>query len=98
MSDLTCKILGTTFPSPIWLGSGTISENKERVDKFLKSEVGVIVPRTTRFKYSLGRKFHPSYHLNINLDEKWMRNCEWTGNLINYWQPYLKELSKTKKL
>jgi len=98
MSDLTCKILGTTFPSPIWLGSGTISENKERVDKFLKSEVGVIVPRTTRFKYSLGRKFHPSYHLNINLDEKWMRNCEWTGNLINYWQPYLKELSKTKKI
>ncbi|MDP2684836.1 MAG: 4Fe-4S binding protein [bacterium] len=98
MSNLTYKILGTTFSSPIWLGSGTISENKERVDRFLKSEVGAIVPRTTRFKYAPGRKFHPSYHLDINMNEKWMRNCEWTGNLINYWQPYLKELSKTKKI
>jgi len=98
MSDLTCKILGTTFSNPIWLGSGTISENKERIDKFLKSEVGAIVPRTTRLKYAPGRKFHPSYHLDINTNEKWMRNCEWTGNLINYWQPYLKKLSKTKKI
>ncbi len=98
MSDLKCKILGTTFSSPIWLGSGTISENKERVDKFLKSEVGAIVPRTTRFKYAPGRKSHPSYHLDINMNEKWMRNCEWTGNLINYWRPYLKELSKTRRI
>ncbi len=98
MSDLTCKILGTTFLNPIWLGSGTISENKERVDSFLKSGVGVIVPRTTRFKYAPGRKSHPSYHLDINMNEKWMRNCEWTGNLIDYWQSYLKELSKTKKI
>ncbi len=98
MADLSCKILGTTFSSPIWLGSGTITNNKKRIDKFLKSEVGAIVPRTTRLKYAPGRKFHPSYHLNINRNEKIIRNCEWTGNLITYWQPYLKELSKTKKI
>lgn len=68
MSDLTCKILGTTFSSPIWLGSGTVLENKERVDKFLKSKVGAMVPRTTRFKYAPDRKSHPSYHLDINME------------------------------
>ncbi len=98
MSKLSCKILGTTFSNPIWLGSGTISDNKERVDKLLKSKAGAIIPRTTRFKYAPGRKAHPSYHLDINIDEKWIRNCEWTGNLINYWQSYLKELSKSKKI
>jgi dihydroorotate dehydrogenase (NAD+) catalytic subunit len=98
MSDLTCKILGATFPNPIWLGSGTIVENKERVDNFLTSEVGGIIPRTTRLKYSPGRKSHPSYHLDINMDQKWIRNCEWTGNLIDYWQPYLEELSKSQKI
>jgi len=98
MANLSCKILGATFSNPIWLGSGTISEKKERVDKFLKSKAGAIVPRTTRFKYAPGRKSHPSYHLDININEKWIRNCEWTGNLIDYWQPYLKKLSKTKKI
>ena len=98
MANLSCKILESTFPNPIWLGSGTITNSKERIDKFLKSDVGAIIPRTTRFKYASGRKFHPSYHLNINKKEKWIRNCEWTGNLINYWQPYLKELSATKRV
>lgn len=70
MVNLSCKILGSTFPNPIWLGSGTITNTKERIDKFLKSDVGAIVPRTTRFKYASGRKFHPSYHLNINKKEK----------------------------
>lgn len=98
MLNLSCKILGTTFSNPIWIGSGTITENKERINKFLESEVGAIVPRTTRFKYAPGRKSHPSYHLDIDINKKSIRNCEWTGHLINYWQPYLKELSKTKKI
>ena len=82
MVSLSCKVLGNVFQNPIWLGSGTITDNKKRVDKFLKSEVGAIVPRTTKFKYAPGRKSHPSYHLDINKKEKWIRNCEWTGNLI----------------
>ena len=98
MSNLTCKILGTTFQSPIWIGSGTITETKERVDKFLKSKVGAIVPRTTRFEFAPGRKNHPSYHLDINKKEKWMRNCEWTGNILDYWREQLKELSESGKI
>jgi len=98
MANLSCKILGTTFLNPIWLGSGTITENKKRVDKFLKSKIGAIVPRTTRLKFAPGRKSHPSYHLDINKKENWMRNCEWTGNLIDYWQDYLRELSETNRV
>ena len=98
MSDLSCKILGVTFSNPIWIGSGSITEKKERIDKLLRSDAGAIIPRTTRLKYAPGRKMHPSYHLDINASEKWMRNCEWTGDLIDYWEPYLKELSKTKKI
>lgn len=70
MVNLSCKILGTTFSNPIWLGSGTITENKERVDKFLKSRVGAVIPRTTRFEFALNRKSHPSYHLDINKKEQ----------------------------
>ncbi len=98
MVNLSCKILGTTFSNPIWLGSGTITENKKRIDKFLESKVGVIIPRTTRFKFAPNRKFHPSYHLDINKKEKWMRNCEWTGNVLDYWREYLEELSETNRV
>ena len=98
MLDLSCKILGATFSSPIWLGSGTITENKERVDKFLKTKVGAIIPRTTRLEFAHNRKSHPSYHLDINEKEKWMRNCEWTGNIIKYWQKDLEELSETNRI
>ncbi len=91
------KLIGEIFSNPIWLGSGTLSETKERIDRFLKSKVGAVVTRTTRFRHDPGREIHPSYHLDIKLNEKSIRNCEWTGKLINYWQPYLKELSETKR-
>lgn len=98
MSNLSCKILGTVFSNPIWVGSGTISEKKEKIDKILESKTGAVIPRTTRLKYAPGRKIHPSYHLDININEEKIRNCEWTGNLIDYWEPYLKKLSKTKRI
>jgi dihydroorotate dehydrogenase len=98
MSDLSSKIFRDTFLNPIWVGSGTITERKERVDKFLKSKTGLIIPRTTRLKYAPSRERHPSYHLDINLEEKKIRNCEWTGDVVDYWKPYLEELSKSKRV
>jgi dihydroorotate dehydrogenase (NAD+) catalytic subunit len=98
MADLSCKILGNKFQNPIWLGSGSITENRTRIKKYQDSKIGAIIPRTTRKEYAPGRKSHPSYHLDINQKEKWMRNCEWTGNLISYWQPCLEEFSDTKKI
>ena len=98
MANLSCKILNKKFLNPIWLGSGTITDRKLRVDKFLHSRAGVVIPRTTRVEYSTNGKNHPSYHLHFNLKEGFIRNCEWTGRLINYWKPYLKELSKTGKV
>lgn len=96
--NLSCNILGTEFSSFVWLGSGSLTEKNEDVCKFLSSGVGAIIPRTTRLKYATGRHQHPSFHLHINQEEKWMRNCEWTGDTIKYWIPYLKELAETRKV
>ena len=95
--NISCKILGRDFINPIWLGSGSLADNNEKILRFLKSSVGAIVPRTTRLAYAEGREKHPSYHLDINFKERWIRNCEWTGNVIEYWVPYLEELSRNKK-
>ena len=98
MADLSCKILGNVFSSPVWIGSGSLTENKERIESLFESRAGAIIARTTRLKYAKGRKTHPSYHLDINKKEKWIRNCEWTGNTISYWEPYLKEMSKQGRI
>ncbi len=96
--DLSCNILGTKFDNPIWLGSGSIADNKTKVDRFLASRVGAIIPRTTRLEYAPGRETHPSYHLYIDPRKKMMRNCEWTGNILDYWRPYLLELAASKRV
>ncbi len=98
MADLTCKLFKKNFSNPIWVASGTITEKKEKVDYFLKSSAGIIIPRTTRLKHYLGRTSHPSYHLDINYKEKSIRNCEWTGEMISYWEPFLSELAETEKV
>jgi dihydroorotate dehydrogenase len=96
--DLSCTILGKKFSNPIWLGSGSLTEKYEGINNFLNSSVGAIVPRTTRLKYAPGRTKHPSFHLYMNRREKWMLNCEWTGNTIKYWLPYLEKIAKDGKV
>lgn len=96
--NLSCEILKNKFSNPIWLGSGSLADSDEKIRKFLLSEAGAIVPRTTRLNYAPGRQKHPSYHLDVNTREKWIRNCEWTGNVIEYWMPYLEKLSKTNRI
>ncbi len=98
MANLTFKLFKKDFLNPIWVASGTITEKKEKVDYFLKSSAGIIIPRTTRLKHYLGRISHPSYHLDINYKEKSIRNCEWTGETISYWQPFLSELAETENV
>lgn len=96
--NLACEILGKRFPNPVWLASGTLTEGIEQVDSFLNSEAGAIIPRTTRLKYAPGREKHPSPQLEINLQEGWMRNCEWTGATIDYWAPHLNSLAETGRV
>lgn len=96
--NLSCKILGTKFSNPIWLGSGSLVEDYSKVKIFLDTKTGALVPRTTRLKYEPGRRRHPSRHLQLNINDGWIRNCEWTGNIINYWLPYLEELAKTERV
>ncbi len=98
MANLMIELFGHKFLNPIWLGSGSLVDSQEKVKKYLKTDIGAIVPRTTRLNYAPNRSKHPSYHLDLDLTEKTIRNCEWTGNLITYWLPFLATNSKSGKI
>lgn len=96
--DMKCRVLGKEFSNPIFLGSGSLDETIEKVHKFLATNVGAVVPRTTRFEYAPGRNKHPSPHLDIQQKSKAMRNAEWTGYPIDYWRPFLEEVSRERRI
>jgi len=95
-TDISVKVLGRKFNNPIVLGSGTLGDSMKRVNIFLDSKVGGVIPRTTRLHHAPGRDHHPSPHLNVMPGGN-MRNSEWTGPTIDYWRPYLHELSKNSR-
>lgn len=97
-ASLTSEVLGQKFSNPIFLGSGSLDETVEKVRKFLATDVGAVVPRTTRLVYAPGRDRHPSPHLDIQQKDRAMRNAEWTGFPIDYWRPYLDEIVKEKRV
>jgi dihydroorotate dehydrogenase/NAD-dependent dihydropyrimidine dehydrogenase PreA subunit len=91
---LVTKLFDTLFDNPVFLGSGTLIEKYEQIDKYIQFGVGLVVPRTTRLIKD--RPNNPSPCLYQNGEN--MLNAEWTGNDINYWRPYLEKLSKTHKV
>lgn len=93
-TDLSIEVLGRKFKNPIVLGSGTLGDSIERVNLFLASKVGGVIPRTTRLHFAPGRDRHPSPHLDVMPGGN-MRNAEWTGATIDYWRPFLGELSES---
>lgn len=97
-ANLSCELLGTRFHNPIILGSGSLDERVDQVNTFLQTNVGAIVPRTTRLEYAPGRDVHPSPHLDIQRKMRAMRNAEWTGYPIEYWRPHLEELAQTQRV
>jgi len=92
-TDLSIELLGRKFNNPIILGSGTLGDSIERVNLFLASKIGGVIPRTTRLHYAPGRDHHPSPHLDVMSGGN-MRNAEWTGATIDYWRPFLGKLSE----
>lgn len=96
--DLSTKVLGQKFSNPIFLGSGSMDETIEKVHKFLDTDIGAIIPRTTRLEYAPGRDKHPSPHLDIQQISRTIRNAEWTGYPIYYWRPFLEEISQDKRV
>jgi len=97
-NPLEVKLLNNNLESPLILGSGTLVEKYEDINPFLKTNIGAIVPRTTRLEMT--RKVHPSPHLYQfgNNGSEMMLNAEWTGAAIDYWIPYLREMSNTNKI
>lgn len=97
-NPLEIKLLNSKLSSPLILGSGTLVEKIEDLDPFLKTTIGAVVPRTTRIE--MIRKIHPSPHLYQfgNNGNEMMLNAEWTGAAIDYWLPYLEQMSKTNKV
>lgn len=92
---LITNFFGKTIPSPLILGSGTLVQEAHQLQPFIDAGAGAVVPRTTR-KVMI-RDRHPSPHLyqSGRRGSEMMLNAEWTGADINYWRPYLEELSKT---
>lgn len=97
-SNLSIRILGSRFSNPVMLASGTLAESESKTQAFLRSQIGAVVPRTTREQYAPGRDHHPSPHLDIDEKNGVMRNAEWTGAPITYWKPFLSSLSKTQRV
>lgn len=97
-SRLTVEIFGRTLPSPLILGSGTLVEKFEEIEPYLKAGAGAVVPRSTR-KFML-RTVHPSPHLyqSGRKGNEMMLNAEWTGAAIDYWNPYLEQMSQTQQV
>ncbi len=95
---LNVNLLGTSIPSPLILGSGTLVEKAEEIEPFLEAGAGAVVPRSTRRE--MVRKVHPSPHLyqSGRRGNEMMLNAEWTGADINYWEPYLPEIAKSKRV
>jgi dihydroorotate dehydrogenase subfamily 1 len=98
VTDLSTSLTNHVYKNPIFLGSGSIDDSFEKVNWLLNSEVGAVIPRTTRLHITPGRERHPSPHLDINLKTQSMRNAEWTGNTIDYWREYLPELATTERV
>jgi len=97
-SRLNVDLLGTTLPSPLILGSGTLVERAEEIEPFLKAGAGAVVPRSTRKEMT--RKIHPSPHLyqTGRRGNEMMLNAEWTGAGIKYWEPHLTEVSQSRRV
>ncbi len=98
LPSLTTEVLGRSFANPLWLASGSLDETVEKVDKFLATSIGAVIPRTTRWEYAPGRERHPSPHLDIAHRTGAMRNAEWTGYPIAYWRPYLERLAASGRV
>lgn len=96
--NLSINFLGQHFNNPIILGSGSLADSIEKTDGFINSQVGAVIPRTTRLQYAPGRDRHPSPHLDINSRNGTMRNSEWTGATIDYWRPHLDKLSQSERV
>ena len=94
---LSVELLGTEYRSPLVVASGTLVEEFGEIQPYIDAGAGAVIPRSTRFV--MERTVHPSPHLyqdgkGINTT---MLNAEWTGADINYWRPYLENMSEGNK-
>lgn len=91
-------MFGKKLVSPVLLGSGTLIEKFEDILPYVEAGIGGVVPRTTR--KTLRRETHPVPHLYQTDRRKFANliNAEWTGASIEYWRPYLEEMSASEKV
>jgi dihydroorotate dehydrogenase len=95
---LDTDLFGKRLTSPVLLGSGTLVEKFEDISPYVDAGIGGVVPRTTR--KVLRRQTHPVPHLYQTDKRKFANliNAEWTGASIEYWRPYLDEMSASEKI
>jgi dihydroorotate dehydrogenase (NAD+) catalytic subunit len=94
---LSVSIFKNTFTSPLIVASGTLIEKYNEINLYLSAGAGAVAPRTTRLV--MERKSHPTPHLYHTGSRKFpiMLNAEWTGADIEYWRPYLQQMSTNLK-